>query len=280
LGDTLDPLSLIEASKNCHAIVHTAASVSFQAKERDFILKNNIEGTENVVTACIENGIGRLVHVSSVAALPNPDKKRKLDETFLNSTFFEFETSYGESKYRSEMEVWRASGEGVAVTVLNPGIILGEWKFTDSSVQMFKSVQNGLPFYTSGLSGLIDVINVAEAIVIALKNDKSIGERFILVGENWWYKDFLCKIADALGKKRPSIKAGKTLSTIVAMMAETWAALTGKKAFITRELTQSANRQTEFDNTKAQEILGLQFIELNETIVRTAQFLQAHPELL
>ena len=66
----------------------------------------------------------------------------------------------------------------------------------------------------------------------------------------------------------------------MAIIAETWAAISGKKAFITRELTQSANRQTEFDNTKAQEILGVHFTNLNETIARTAQFLQAHPELL
>ncbi|MBI1183110.1 NAD-dependent epimerase/dehydratase family protein [bacterium] len=278
-GDLMYPFSLIEGSQGCDAIVHTAASVSFQAKEREMILRNNMDGTAHVVTACIENGIERLVHISSVAALPNPDKKPELDETFLNSTYYEFETTYGESKYRSEMEVWKAHGEGVKVTVLNPGLVLGEWKFVDSSVQMFRSVARGLPFYSGGLTGFVDVLDVAKGVVRSLTNEKSIAQRFIMVGENLSYKELLHKIATALGKKPPGIKAGKNLSTVVALAAESWAAISGSKAFITREVAQSANRSTRFNHHKAEEILGINFNPIDQTIARTALFYQAHPEL-
>ncbi len=280
IGDTLDPLSIIAASKECDLVVHTAASVSFQKNERQHILHNNIDGTANVVNAAIENGIERVIQLSSVAALPNPDKKSELDEGFLNSTFFEFETTYGESKYRSEMELWRGSGEGLKVTALNPGIIIGPWRFTGSSVEMFKSVYNGLPFYSSGLTGIVSVEDVANAVLASIENEKSIGQRIILVGENLSYKQFLFEIADALGKKRPSIKAGKSLSEVVAVFSEFWASITGTKAFITREMAQSANRTTYFNNTKSKEILGLQYKSISEAIVETAEFLKQNPNLI
>ncbi|MFY0675004.1 MAG: NAD-dependent epimerase/dehydratase family protein [Bacteroidia bacterium] len=279
-GDVLDPNSLIDASKGCEAMVHLAASVSFQKNERAFILKNNIDGTANAVDACIENGIERFIQLSSVAALPNPDKKNELDENFLNSTFYQFETTYGESKYRSEMEIWRGLGEGLKVTALNPGIIIGPWKFAGSSVEMFKTVYNGLPFYSSGYTGFVDVQDVAEAVLLSFENEKSIGERFVLVSENMSYRDFLFEIADALGKKRPRISAGKNASQLVAVLAETWAVFTGKKAFITREMAQSANRKTHFVNDKSKNVLGLEYKNFNESIKETAEFLKGNLELL
>ena len=203
-------------------MIHTAASVSFQPKEREVILKNNIEGTAHIVDACIEQGITQLVHLSSVGGLPNPDKKEELNESFLDSTFFEFETTYGESKYRSEMEVWRGLGEGLTVTVLNPGIILGAWRFVNSSTQMFRSMYNGLPFYSNGLTGFVDVRDVAKAAVLSLTNALTKGNRYILVSDNLSYKDFLWRVSDALGVKRPRMAAGKTLSYLVGLLAEGW----------------------------------------------------------
>lgn len=278
-ADILDPNGVMEACEACDMVVHSAASVSFQPRERTAILTNNIEGTNNVVNACIKSGIKRLVHISSVAALPNPDKKKQLDESFLNSTYFEFETTYGESKYRSEMEVWRGLGEGLDVTILNPGIVLGRWKFRNSSVEMFRSVFNGLKFYSSGYTGFVHVQDIAHAAGFCLEKPESIGERYILVGDNWYYKDFLFKIADELSVKKPPIRAGLGLSEFVGLVSETWAKLTGSKAFITREIAQSANRHIEFVNQKAQEQLGLSFTPLEEAIVETAAFFKAHPEL-
>ncbi|MGB0430400.1 MAG: NAD-dependent epimerase/dehydratase family protein [Bacteroidia bacterium] len=280
LGDTLDPFSLVEHSKGCAAIVHMAASVSFQKNEREQILKNNIESAANAVNAAIENGIKRFIQLSSVAALPNPDKKSELDENFLNSTFYQFETTYGESKYRSEMEMWRGLGEGLNVTALNPGIIIGPWKFTGSSVEMFKTVQNGLPFYSSGLTGFVGVEDVAKAVLATLQNDGTIGQRYVLVSENWSYKAFLEAIAKSLNKKPPKIKAGKNLSQVVAKVSELWSTVTGTKAFITTEMAQSANRKTHFINKKAVSDLKLSFTPLADSINETAQFLKQNPNLI
>lgn len=277
--DLLDPNAVAMAVAERGYVVHTAASVSFQPKERDSILRNNIDCTANVVNACLEVGVQQLLHISSVGGLPNPDKKDTLDESFLDSTFYQFETTYGESKYRSEMEVWRGLGEGLNVTVFNPGIVLGAWRFVNSSTQMFRSIYNKLPFFSGGLTGFVDARDIAQSVVKSIGNESTFGQRYILVSDNLSYKDFLWQVADALGVKRPSIKAGQTLSTLVALCAETWAGITGSKAFITREIAQSANRRTHFVNDKAQSALKIAFEPLEETIQWTTQFFLNNPDL-
>ncbi|MBI3143635.1 MAG: NAD-dependent epimerase/dehydratase family protein [Bacteroidetes bacterium] len=279
LGDILDHNALTKMSAGADAFIHTAAKVSFHHTDRDTMSSANIHGTANVVNACLANGISRLIHLSSVAALPNPDKKKELDERFLNSTFYRFESSYGESKYRGEMEVWRGQGEGLDVSVFNPGIIIGEWKFSLSSVEMFKAVANGMPFYSSGMTGLVDINDVAQALTTSLLKPQSIGKRYILVGDNLKYRDLLWQIADDLGRPRPRIMVGRGASVAVAALATFWASLTGGKAFISLEMAKAASRVTYFSHERAIKDLDMSFSPLAAAIQRTARFYLDHPSL-
>lgn len=271
-ADLRNPQALERALSSCEVVINAAAKVSFNPKQRKETIKNNIDVAANVVNACIATGVERLLHISSVSALPNPDKKFELDESFLNSTYYRFETSYGESKYRSEMEIWRGLGEGLKVTVFNPGIVLGEWKAEGSSNEPIAAVDKGLNFYSAGYSGFVDVQDIAQAIILSLENEQSIGERYVLVGHNESYEKFLKRIAEKLQVKGPSVKAGMFLSKLVAYIAKVPAFFTGKEPFITEELAESANRKTHFVNDKAKEELALDFHAFDKTIARSCRF--------
>src|SRR5713226_231151 len=69
LGDTRDKDSLRKAMKGSDTVFHTAAMVSFWKKQRNEQLDINVGGTRNVVELCLELGVRKLVHTSSVAAL-------------------------------------------------------------------------------------------------------------------------------------------------------------------------------------------------------------------
>ncbi|NCB09315.1 MAG: NAD-dependent epimerase/dehydratase family protein, partial [Bacteroidia bacterium] len=68
-GDILDYYSLEEMLAGVTEIYHCAAIVSFDPKERAKMIANNVEGTANLVNAALENGVKKICHVSSVAAL-------------------------------------------------------------------------------------------------------------------------------------------------------------------------------------------------------------------
>ena len=122
-GDILDVTSLEQAMQGVTQVYHCAAIVSFSPKQAETMLQANVEGTANVVNACIQNNIQKLVYVSSVAALGRIREDAAVNET-MNWTPETSNSIYGKSKYLAEMEVWRGMGEGLNVAIVNPVIIL------------------------------------------------------------------------------------------------------------------------------------------------------------
>ena len=52
-ADILDVFSLEEAMEGVEIVFHCAAMVSFQKKDQNKLFENNVEGTANVVNACL-----------------------------------------------------------------------------------------------------------------------------------------------------------------------------------------------------------------------------------
>jgi len=88
--------------------------------------------------------------VSSIAALGD---LKEFEDTVTEETEWNPEVAHSDysiSKYGAEMEVWRGLQEGLAVTVINPGIILGAGFWDSGSGLLFTNVANGLSFFTKG----------------------------------------------------------------------------------------------------------------------------------
>ncbi|RZJ78730.1 MAG: NAD-dependent epimerase/dehydratase family protein, partial [Flavobacterium sp.] len=204
VADINEPESLADAFENVTQVYHCAAFVSFDPKEKSKLLKINIEGTENIVTLCIENN-ARLVHVSSIAALGNAKKGEQITE----KDFWEYDPhvhSYAISKYEGEMQVWRGIAEGLNAVIVNPAVIIGKNAGFAGSGAIFKLVKDGLKFYTDGATGIVDVEDVA-TVMILLMDSGITEERFTLSADNLHYKDFFATIAQGFGIKAPSTAA-------------------------------------------------------------------------
>src|SRR6185437_1228576 len=142
------------------------------------LLKINIEGTSNVVNACIDAGVEKLVHVSSVAALGRIRKGETVTEK-MNWTEETSNSIYGKSKYLGELEVWRGIGEGLKAVIVNPTVIFGGDNWDTGSSAIFKTAYNEFKWYTEGVSGFVDAQDVARAMILLMNSDIT-SERFIL----------------------------------------------------------------------------------------------------
>ena len=142
--DILDTAALEEAMQGVTQLYHCAAMVSFSAKNKDQLLKINIEGTANVVNAALDAGVTKMVHVSSVSALGRIRENETVTEE-MNWTEESSNSVYGKSKYLGEMEVWRGIGEGLQAVVVNPSLILGSGDWNKGSSEIFRSVYNEFP---------------------------------------------------------------------------------------------------------------------------------------
>ncbi|MEY4278400.1 MAG: hypothetical protein RL377_404, partial [Bacteroidota bacterium] len=184
-GDILDVSSLEEALQGVTQVYHCAAIVAFTPKQAAAMLHANVEGTANVVNACIAHQVQKLVYVSSVAALGRIREDGAVNET-MNWTTETSNSVYGKSKYLAEMEVWRGMGEGLNVAIVNPVIILGAGDWNKGSSEIFKSAYDEFPWYTQGVSGFVDVLDVVDAMQLLMQSEVQ-GQRYIISGANLPY---------------------------------------------------------------------------------------------
>lgn len=277
-GDILDLLALEQAIEPVDYVVHTAAVVSFVPRDRKMMYKVNQEGTANVVNVCLKYQTKKLVHVSSIAAIGRPDKRKQAagHDVILNEEQ-RWEDSpenseYAKTKHMAELEVWRGIAEGLDAVIVNPTIILGEGDWEKSSTQLFRYVYREKPFYTEGIANVVDVKDVAE-IVYRLAGSNITGERFLLNAGSISYHNLFNLIADKMNRKRPSFKVGKGLAEVIWRVeaVRTW--LLGTKPLITKETAQSAARKITYDNGKVRKTLDFQFQSIEETVSRISESL-------
>lgn len=266
-ADVLDYFSLYDSMENTDKVYHCAAQVSFNPKDRETMMKINIEGTANIVNACLEKKISKLCHVSSIATLGRAENDGFTDEeTFWKPS--KKNSHYSISKYNSEREVWRGSAEGIDTIIVNPSVIIGPGDWTKGSSQLFTTAWDGLKFYTEGVNGYVDVRDVAKAMVL-LMNSEIKNQRFILNSENLSYKDFFNICCDSLSKPRPSIKVNETISEIAWRFEKIKSIITQKNPLVTKETARTANQKYFYSNEKLKKYINYSFIPMNKSITDT-----------
>ncbi len=268
--DILDVYALEDVMQNVTKVYHCAAIVSFSPKDEKKLYSINVEGTANVVNACINAGVQKLVHVSSVAALGRIRVGQMIDET-MQWTQETSNSKYGHSKYLGEMEVWRGVAEGLNAVVVNPVIILGAGNWNDGSSKIFKSVYDGFPWYSTGTSGFVDVKDVAKAMIQLMQSDIS-AEKFILSAENATYQSIFNMIANAFNKKLPSKKVTPFLAALTWRIEAIKSKFTGASPLITKETAATSLAVVKFDNGKLLNSLpNFRYMSLQETITNTCK---------
>lgn len=266
-GDILDIISLEEALTNVQQVYHCAAIVSFNPKEKQKLHATNIEGTANVVNACLNADVEKLLYVSSVAALGRIRENEIITEKMKWSPQTS-NSEYGKTKHLAEMEVWRAVGEGLNAVIVNPTIILGAADWNNSSTAIFKNVYKESPWYTEGINGFVDVADVVKAMTM-LMDSNICSERFIICGEHSTYHHLFDLIAKAFGKKPPYKSVTPFIASVVWRLEKMKAVFTGKNPLITKETTRTALAKVHFDNSKLLKYLpSFTYQPLQQSILR------------
>ncbi len=263
-AEVLDMQALTEALTGIDAVVHCAAVVSFDPRKARRIRDVNVEGTRNVVNACLTLRVNKLIHISSVAALGRVqgveriDEDSKWDNSALNS-------DYAHSKYLGELEVYRGIEEGLKATMVNPSVVLAPAEWNNSSARLFQYVWNEKPFYTAGSLNYIDVRDVAEMVFRIYASDYT-GQKFIANAGVVSMLHFFAEIAKRFHKNPPFIKVSNPWIGLVARLAEITSWMSGTEPLITRQSARLAKEAFFYDPQKAKDVLQMHFRPLNETL--------------
>ena len=273
-ADLLDVIALEQAMEGITEVYHCAGFVSFDPADKKMLHQVNIDGTANIVNACLDAGVRKLVHVSSVAALGRIRPGERINET-MSWTEETSNSIYGKTKYLGEMEVWRGIGEGLTAVMVNPTIILGEHAdWNTGSMKLFSTVYKGFPWFSTGSTGFADAADIARIMVLLMQSDVQ-KQRFIISAENITYRDYMFAIADSFGRPRPHKKVTPFLAALVWRLEKVKSWFTRKKPLITKETANTGLAEVRYDNSKLLRALpGFTYTPLKTSIERIAQHLK------
>jgi dihydroflavonol-4-reductase len=270
--DLLDVFEVEEVMRGITQVYHCAAIVSYDPKMRMHMINSNVAATANVANAALEAGVSKLIHVSSIATLGR-NAIQSVGTLISEETYWEeskANSAYAESKFQSEMEVWRAMAEGLNAAIVNPGIILGEGDWNKGSSKLMQIVYNEFPWFTEGSTAWVDVKDVAAAMILLMNSDVS-EERYILSAGNFPYKEVFTEMANALDRRPPHKHASPFMTEIVWRTELLKSRLSGNEATITKETSRAAQSVVSYDNDKfLKQFPEFSYHSLNATIQRMA----------
>jgi len=268
IGDVRDFESVQRAVEGCAIVYHTAAMVSYWRKQRQEMFTINIEGTRNVVRACLRQNVQKLIHTSSIAAIGHTTDGSLADET-TPFNWDRYDIGYRISKYRSEQVVLEGVQNGLFAVMVNPSVILGPGDIHFHGGQIIRDVRKRrLFYYVDGGTNLVSVDDVVRGHLAAAERGR-IGERYILSGENLTHRAMLTIVAEVVGGIRPVVRLPRPFVRLLATTSEVIGNLTNRKPWITKELAAGIHLTSWFSGEKAKRELGYVFTPFRETVVQT-----------
>lgn len=275
-GDISDSGKLSEAFKSHDSVFHLAGLVAYNRSARQQMEQVNVQGTINVIEACIQSKIRRLVYMSSVVAVgASFDGKTPLNE---NSPYnvAHLNLGYFETKHKAELLVIDAAKRGdLDAVILNPGTIYGGGDAKKGSRKtQVKVAQGKFPFYPQGGVNVVSVHDVIDATLAGWKKGRT-GERYILGNENLTIKSVFELIASAAGVEPPKIALPKPVVFGLGYLGDSLERI-GLKGPMSLENAWTANMFHWFDSTKARTELNLGKRSAKDAIQESVDWMKAH----
>jgi dihydroflavonol-4-reductase len=256
-GDLDRPDSFPRAVQGCRFLFHLAADYRLWVPDPITMLRTNVAGTCALLLAARDAGVERVVYCSSVAALGLTGTDEPADEATpvaLPSVI----GVYKRSKYFAEQAVLGLVREaGVPVVIVNPAAPVGprDIKPTPTGRTIADAAAGRIPAFVDTGLNVVHVDDVAEGHALALERGQ-IGERYILGGENLTLAALLGLVAEAAGRRPPTLRLPHGLIWPLAVAAEGFARVTGRTPIVTRDTLAMARKKMFFTSAKAQRELG------------------------
>jgi len=264
-ADILDLFELDSAFKGITYVYHCAAMIGDSVNDYAMMRKVNIRGTANMVNFALDHNVIKFCHVSSIAALGRYPNGRLVDEEAVRDTDYD-RSLYSITKYGAEMEVWRASQEGLDTLIVNPGVVLGAGFFESGSGQIFLKVLNNFKFYPPKKTGFVFVDDVVQAMLNGMHKD-IVNQRYIVIGQNLSFKNVMSLIAEVFDRKKPTVKANKLMLYAVWAVQSLVSLFIPLKTRITRNMISTIFTQSQYDNSKSIQDLQIDYTSIEQTIV-------------
>ena len=218
-------------SKTC--VIHCAGIVSVASNPGCQLHQVNESGTWKITRQCTEHGVGRLVYVSSVHALPEKPKGAVITEDCKISPGL-VRGEYARSKATATTLVFEAEQRGLNASVVFPSGIIGPGDLQGGSLTTMATrfLSGRLPIAVRGGYDFVDVRDVAEGVLACAEHGQT-GKGYILSGHYITIQEMLQTIGEAADRPRHTLYLPLWLARLAAPRFERYAIKAKKPLFFT-----------------------------------------------
>lgn len=267
-GDITDYDSLLKAFEGADIVYHLAGIIDIEGGMDDKVAEINVNGTKNVVRACRQRGVKRVIFMGSVDTYPALPGSLEMEEIWYYDPHI-LEGTYAKTKAIATQYVLNSTGvDGLETIVLQPSACLGPYDYKISSVGVLVRMYMGkrMPISMNfGGYNFVDVRDVAIAAANAATMGRS-GECYILSGEKHTVDEFMKLMAKASKRKPLKIKVTKAFCSWVAPLTEFYYETAGKPALLTPYSVRKICENCNFSHAKATKELDFNPRPLLDTI--------------
>jgi dihydroflavonol-4-reductase len=277
-GDVREPDSLRRAFEGADVVFHLAGLISITAGQQARLQQTNVEGTRNVVEACVAAKVRRLVYYSSVHALTEPPGGGTLDENAGFDPALAY-GPYGKSKAAASRLVQDAARAGQidAVLVLPVGC-LGPFDFQQSEAGQLVGLTGSrrAPIIIAGGYDWVDVRDVAIGALLAAEKART-GEAYLLSSGPLSNVELCAVVAKAAGVRAPLYALPLWLARVLSYGGLAWERVTGRRALLTPYAVHTIAKDFAISNEKAKRELSFSPRPLEETLRDAWTWLSTDP---
>jgi nucleoside-diphosphate-sugar epimerase len=271
-GDLGNPEVVDAAVEGVEEVYHVGAAMKGGAGDFE---RGTVAGTRNIVAACLRHGVKRLIYVSSLSVLDHAGHREgtPVAEDAPYEPYPERRGCYSQTKLEAERIVLEAIREqGLAAVVLRPGQVFGPGAET---VPPAGVIGMGGRWVIAG-SGrhrlpLVYVDDVADAVLLAARNDDAAGKVFHLVDpEKITQGEY---VEAALRKLRGRLKVQRVpywFLLLAAFGVEMLGRVLGRSVGLSRYRIRSLRPLGPFEPGAARQVLGWEpRVGVREGLLRT-----------
>ena len=271
-GNILDPVQLRKAVEGVDLVYHMAALVAITSDKYELMYKVNVEGTRNVIEACREMGVRRLVYTSSIHALGRAEGVTTIDETI---AFDQVNPSgaYDRTKAIASALVQEAAKSGLDAVIVLPTGVIGPSDFRRSEMgeMLLAWMQKKPSISTDGAYDFVDVRDVAEGHILAASLGRS-GEAYLLSGSQVTVSEYRQMVQEAAGIHSHEIRLPGWFVKRIAPLAEFYYKISRTRPRITKYAIETLQSNSRVTCIKAETELGYRRRPLRETVGDTVQW--------
>jgi dihydroflavonol-4-reductase len=273
LGDLNSGDGLKDALHGCDALFHVAADYRLWVPDPEVMHATNVTGTGRLLRAAMACGIGRIVYTSSVSAVGIPSDETPGDE-FTPVSIDQMIGAYKRTKFLAEQLVMTmAHDDACPVVIVNPSTPIGpgDVRPTPTGRMIHDAVHGRMPAFVDTGLNIVHVDDVAIGQLLAFEHG-TIGQRYILGGEDLSLQEILRQIAILVDRRPPTVRIPHRFAMGFAYVAESWARLFGGVPQATVDAVRMSAKKMYFSSARARRELGYAPRPATDAIVDAVQW--------